>query len=559
MLENKKHVVLVLALLLISFCTLMLGNGGLSLTHPDEVFYMQTVKEMMQRHEWLVPYIFDAPQFEKPIMTYWLMIVAVKVFGLTPFASRFIPALFGVIGVLGTYALAFWISGKRTAAFLSGVVLATSFIWVALSRAVLTDMVFSVWVLLSLVFFYDGYLHPKRKNLGIILSCVLAGTAVLTKGALGFIFPFGIIAMFLLYRKDIKFLGCWATLIGFVLFLAIAIPWHIYCYSQFGQGFIDEYWQNVHVRRIFQAEHQKSNTWYFYLMTIFAGVFPWSLFLVPLGSFARDLWRASKGWQAHLMFLLLWIVWVFGVVQLAQSKLASYVFPVFPAFAILLGIYFESVLAKKAEGNILTVRLYRGFSLAMGVGLFLAAVVGIYFVQKFGPAYDSLTAGYVFIGLLAVCAASLVFFILRKDFVKSFAAKACLIVALLVPLSLSFRAAEPWVSCKQICDIFKNIDTSNDIILTSKFYARGVRYYTDRPIAVIDINDKGFFSPHPIPFLNTDQKVLDFLNERPITYCIVKKNQWESLKRIIGDKFKIIFFEGIGGKYILSIEKISNT
>ncbi|HQL42033.1 MAG TPA: hypothetical protein PLO93_07065, partial [Candidatus Omnitrophota bacterium] len=239
--------------------------------------------------------------------------------------------------------------------------------------------------------------------------------------------------------------------------------------------------------------------------------------------------------------------------------LASYVFPVFPAFAILLGIYFESVLAKKAEGNILTVRLYRGFSLAMGVGLFLAAAAGIYFVQKFGPAYDSLTAGYVFIGLLAVCAASLVFFILRKDFVKSLVVKACLIVALLVPLSLSFRAAEPWVSCKQICDIFKNIDTSNDIILTSKFYARGVRYYTDRPIAVIDINDKGFFSPHPIPFLNTDQKVLDFLNERPITYCIVKKNQWESLKRIIGDKFKIIFFEGIGGKYILSIEKISNT
>ena len=557
MVESKKHIFLILFLLVVSFFTLLIGNDGLSLTHPDEVFYMQTVKEMMNRHEWLVPYIFDAPQFEKPIMTYWLMILAVKVFGLTPFAARFIPALFGIIGVLATYALAFWISRKKTTAFLSGVVLATSFIWVALSRAVLTDMVFSVWVLLSVAFFYDGYLHPSRKNWGIMLAFVFAGIAVLTKGVLGAIFPFGIAIAFLLYRKDIKFLGCWTTFFGMILFLAIALPWHLYCYNQFGRSFIDEYWQNVHVRRIFEAEHQKSNTWYFYLLTIFTGVFPWSLFLVPAGLFIRQLWAKQKDWQPHVMFLLFWIVLVFGVVQAAQSKLASYVFPVFPAIAILLGIYFEAVLSRTLEAKTLGIRLYKVFSLFMGFALLAGSIAGIFFVQKYGPMYHSTRAGYIFVSLLSVCAASTIFFTLQKNFVRSFIAMACPVAALLISLSFSFQAAEPWVSCKQICEALKNVDNSNDILLTSKFYARGVRYYTDRPVAVIDINDKGFFSPHPIPFLNDDQKVLDFLSARPITYCVVKKNQWESLKRIAGDKFKIIFFQEIGGKYILSIERLS--
>ena len=131
-------------------------------------------------------------------------------------------------------------------------------------------------------------------------------------------------------------------------------------------------------------------------------------------------------------------------------------------------------------------------------------------------------------------------------------------ITLIVSLFFARPYIEPWVSCKDITDVFKQMDNSQTPVLASKFYVRGVRYYTDRPMAVIDINGKGFWSPHPIPFLNTDQMVIDFFNERPVTWAILKEGNVKDLHRILNrDKFKINELEGIGGKFILQIEKIS--
>jgi hypothetical protein len=100
------------------------------------------------------------------------------------------------------------------------------------------------------------------------------------------------------------------------------------------------------------------------------------------------------------------------------------------------------------------------------------------------------------------------------------------------------------------------VDPSQGPILASKFYVRGVRFYTDRPTAVIDIGGKGFWSPHPIPFLKTDQMVIDFLSERPVTWAVLKEGNVQDVHRILKSRpFKIAEIDGIGGKYILRIEK----
>lgn len=559
MLENRSHWILILALCALAAFTLVIGNGGISLTHPDEVFYVQTAKEMMTHKTWLVPYLFDQPQFEKPIFTYWCLILSMKALGVNAFAARFVPAAFGFLGVLLVYWMAFFIFRRKTIAVLSAFILATSFIWVALSRSVLTDMVFSFWVVLAIACFYYGYLYQKRKTLGLLLCGVFCGVAVLAKGALGIIFPLGIIFLFLVYRRDLKFLKCWASLWSVLILIAIALPWHVYIYNQFGKSFIDEYWVNDHVRRIFEAEHQKSNTWYFYPMTIVAGVFPWSFFLIPAGVFLYGVFRRQKELQPHFVFLLLWMAWVLGVMQVAQSKLASYIFPLFPGVAILLGFYFNKIFSKDAgdsREDVQIARLHYVFSITMAILMLLGCLAGVYFIKKYAVEYNAVIPGYVCMALSFLWATSFFVFTLRKDFKKSFWLSGSLIAILLVSLSFSYKAAEPWVSCKQICDVFKRLDNSKDVILTSKFYARGIHFYTDRPVAIIDINGSGFFSPHPVPFLAKDEDVVQFLSERPITYAIVKKHQWEDLERIVQGKFKMTFYEEIGGKYILKIERL---
>lgn len=553
MIEKLKHGQLILVLTAMAYFFLMLGNGMISLTHPDEVFYIQTAKEMMAHKSWLVPYIFDLPQFEKPIFSYWLFILAIKAFGMTAFSSRFVPALFGMIGVIATYWLAMMLFKSKRTAFLSAAVLMTSVIYLALSRAVLTDMVFSVWVVLALCFFYDGYTNARRKTLGILMCFILAGVAVLTKGLLGFVFPAGVVFGYLLYKRDFAFLKNGATILGFLIFLIVSLPWHILMVKWYGQTFISEYWNNVHLRRIFEAEHFKSRTWYFYLVTIIGGIFPWSLFALPAGYLSLRNLKRSNPHKDQMVFLLFVIAVIFSVVQIAQSKLASYVFPVFPAVAIMIGYYFDRVMS---GGERLLEKTAKILLYMMAAFLVVASVASVIVGQRYAEFIGHAKTVYVFMGLAFVCAAAIAFFNRRGKWAVAVGATACITAVVLVSVSTGYRNAEPWVSCKLICDVFKGVDHSNSTILCSKFYVRGVRFYTDRKTAVIDINGEGFFSPHPIPFLNDDFKVMAFLNSQPVTYCIVKESNKKDIERLAAGKFLVEKIDEIGGKYLLKVQKV---
>ena len=68
-----KNVAAILFLLIFSFLTYSYRIGSVGLTDPDETFYAQTAKEMLDGHHFLTPFIFGYPQFEKPILFYWLL------------------------------------------------------------------------------------------------------------------------------------------------------------------------------------------------------------------------------------------------------------------------------------------------------------------------------------------------------------------------------------------------------------------------------------------------------------------------------------------------------
>src|SRR5256885_1145021 len=82
----------------------------LPLVGPDEPRYAQIAREMFERGDWITPTLGGIPWFEKPALLYWLEIVSYKVFGVSEFAARLGPALFG----LGTIA-SLWILGRRSA------------------------------------------------------------------------------------------------------------------------------------------------------------------------------------------------------------------------------------------------------------------------------------------------------------------------------------------------------------------------------------------------------------------------------------------------------------
>jgi 4-amino-4-deoxy-L-arabinose transferase len=157
----------ILVLIAVSYVFLVLGNGLLSLTNPDEVFYVQTAKEMIQRDSWMTPYLFGVPQFEKPIFLYWLLRIGLAASGASAglahpvpvaasgasarlahpasvaFATRFFPAIFAVIGVIAVYFLARLGFKNERKAFFSAIILMSSGLYIGLARTVYTDMIFS--------------------------------------------------------------------------------------------------------------------------------------------------------------------------------------------------------------------------------------------------------------------------------------------------------------------------------------------------------------------------------------------------------------------------------
>lgn len=550
--EHKaKHLKSILILLILGYFFLVLGNGILSLTNPDEVFYVQTAKEMAQQHTWITPYLFGQPQFEKPVLTYWFLRLSFLILGISNFGVRFFPAVFGILGVLSVYFLGWYGFRDEKKAFLSALVLMTGVVYIGLARTVYTDMIFSIFILLSLVFFYWGYSSENKKTPGILLFFTFSGLAVLTKGPLGLLMPFLTVAAFLLIEKNLKFIFCRASLWGILIFSVIAVPWYAFMIAKYGHSFTYEFFYNDHIRRILEAEHSRNDTWYFYPLTIVLGTFPWSLFTVAsLVVLPQRLFKKDRSFH---IFLSCWIVVVFLVFQFAHSKLVSYIFPMFPALALLTGDFVYEALSKNSRSRILLFVLVVSslIFLAIPAGLIIARDRYSTYISSKLPVYATIAA-FMFLG-------GMILYLIFKNKLLNSTYLLALVSAVLVVIAAAITSdLEPYLSSKNACQYLSDIPGVNGTVLCSKFFTRGVKYYTGKEVAAVDINGVPFFSPHPIPFLDSEQKVRGFLRAQPLTYCIVRKSTANDIERLSGNEFKSTILKIAGDEYVLKIEPASS-
>ncbi|MCX5711228.1 MAG: glycosyltransferase family 39 protein [Candidatus Omnitrophica bacterium] len=542
----------ILILAVICYVFFMLGNGILNLTNPDEVFYSGTAKEMMQNNTWSVPILFTQPQFEKPILTYWLMRFGFEVFGVSNFSARIFPALFAFLGVIWAYLFATAAWRQRKKAFLCALILAGSGFYIGMARTVFTDMIFSVFITLALVSFYAGYLKPKTKNTGILLFFVFSALAVLAKGPLGIMIPAFAVLLFLVFKKELKFILSPVSTLGFLVFLIIAVPWYALMIKEYGTGFIREFFYNDHVRRLLEAEHASNDTWYFYPATAIACMAPWSLFvLASLGQFFRDF--KNKVSSPENLFLFCWIGSVFLAFQFAHSKLVSYILPMFPALAILTGSYIHDKLTLGKTRAILVVS-----SITWIMFLFLPAGL-LFSANKYSKYIIDLAPVYIFIGIFTLLLAVMFVLLLKKKLLWNIYLLSVCVPLLLFFVFFAHKDYEDHVSSKNACSFLLSNYKVDNTILCSKIFVRGVRFYTDKPVAVAAGGFKAvnFFSPHPVPYLNTIESISDFLKNQKTTYCILNKSTYKFLEAIMSDRyFKFEKLNLFGDEYIIRISAI---
>jgi len=341
------------------FCGLL---GVRPLANPDEGRYTEIPREMAASGDFVTPRLNGVKYFEKPPLLYWLSAITIKAFGVNQFTARLWNGLFAVLGVLMTYVAARVLHG-RTAGIWSSVVLATSLLYYGLTHIVLLDMAVAVEMAGALFAFLLAVREPAgRKRLGYFLAFyVFMALATLTKGLIGFMLPGAVAFLWLLLMNRWKSLWPFYPILGIVVFLGIAAPWHVLAalanpsadgtvwpgYARGlelhkmnqNTGWTWFYFVNEHFLRFTTKEHGRYEPWWFFLPVLVGGLFPWTVFG----------WQAVKnalagGWKARrehaeAWFLVIWIAFIVLFFSKSQSKLIPYILPVFPAVAVLVGNY----------------------------------------------------------------------------------------------------------------------------------------------------------------------------------------------------------------------------
>lgn len=538
-------------LFLICGALFLFGNNLFSLTDPDEVFYSLSAHEMAAKNQWLTPLIFGQPQFEKPPLTFWLLEIAFKTWGESPFTARFFPAVFATLGVMAVYFLGLMGFKDEVKAFLSSLVLASGMFYAGMGKTVFTDMIFTVFILWALTAFMLGFIDRRRQGIGIMGFYVFCALAVLTKGPLGLVLPQLAVILFLLYQRQMVFLRNWWALTGFLLFLGLALPWYLYITHRYGQAFIQEFFYNDHWRRLLMAEHRGNDHWFFYPITMVAGLFPWSLFL--LAAWVDLFKRLKSSLPVMDYFSLSWVLAVLMIFQLAHSKLASYCLPLFAALALMTGNFLGNGLSYIQHRKKMQNLLYASFTLLALLGILVAAGDKLYrhYVSSLLPMY------FLSGSLIALSG-----FGMTLAFKERFHAAIYVLALTICPIFLTAYMVrtdvEGYVSSYEASEYIPPRSWGVMTVLTSKANARGIRYYTGQDVAVVDSSDKPFFSSHPIPVLNTPDKMMSVLEGQRLTFGVVRKNIYQDILKDYAHRYHVALLGIIGHDYIVRIEALKH-
>jgi 4-amino-4-deoxy-L-arabinose transferase-like glycosyltransferase len=470
---------LLAAVLFSALFGILLGNRPLAV--PDEGRYVEIPREMVASGDYVTPRLNGVKYFEKPVLFYWLESLSIRIFGLGEFTLRLWPALFAVIGCLAVYAGGRRLYNRRTG-LIASVVLSTSMLYYALSRAIILDMPVTSLLTLALLSFLVGSREPAGwlRRLLLYGFYVFAALAVLTKGLIGILIPVLVIGSWILLLGQRRMLRDLYLPTGLVLFLAVAAPWHILV-DRANPEFFNFYFIHEHFLRYLTKIHSRYQPVWFFIPVLLIGLFPWTAFLVQAVRF--NLPKSWRGRHEHgdALFLLLWAGLVFLFFSASSSKLVPYVLPVLPPLALLIGRYLASAWTSREAPE-----FHTGIAAAsLAMLLFAAALIALSF---FVPMPQVLALGkypVLLAALLGVIAVSTWLLDRTRGIRWSLPALAIGTALLLIALNAAAGRVQDH-SVKPLAEVLKQRLKPGDEIVSYLTYYQDLPVYLERRITVVD-------------------------------------------------------------------------
>lgn len=474
-------------------------SGGYFVFDTDEAAYSESAREMAETGDMLTPTLNYEPRLDKPVLYYWLTASTYRLFGVNEFASRFVSGVFGMLLVMMTFVFINRIKGALPAFFVS-LALLLNIEYFVYSHTGVTDMTFAFFIAAAIYSFYLG-IHKEKPHwhLGFWIAAALA---VLTKGAPGIFLPLAIVIIYLLVTRESARFKAFFKPLYVIIFFAICAPWFIVQSVLHGQAFYKVFVVSHIFERLAGANEAASQPFYFYLVLLLLGFFPWVAFL-PAAIWTSIKERASKDARPYLLATI-WFLLIFVFFTFASAKRANYVFPLFPAAAMLAGLRIADIIEGRPPFRRVGLYFLPILSIVLGMALFVMPFLEIKVALPL-PFFVPDVVGWILIIISVLSVAA--FYGPRDAFIGISAASVIMIILLriyaLAPVNASMQKDLYLLSeYAAACD--KDVS-----LMAYELNKPSISFYTARKVVRIDAKNRA-----TLPEILKRAKALIFIETR---------------------------------------------
>jgi 4-amino-4-deoxy-L-arabinose transferase-like glycosyltransferase len=383
-------------LLVVAALPYFVNLGATSIIDANEAFYTETPREMLETGDYLNSTFNYEPRFNKPPLSYWVVLGSYKVFGVSLWSAR-LPIALGALVIVGTALMLGRVAFSPAAGWIAAISLAATPRFLLFARRIIIDVYSAMFLGLALLCFVLAETDPPRRRRWLVLMYVATGLGILTKGPVAIVIPGLVFPLYLLATGRLASLRRAMLPTGVLIVAAIALPYYAALYVEHGWEYITTFLLRENLARYTEgAGVGITRGPLFYLPVVFADFyFPWSLVL-PV-ALTRVPWRRLAMWRppasggergdagaaaspADVRLLLgLWIAVIVAFFSFSRGQQDLYVLPFVPAAAALVGGVVAALLDGTASPAL--ARWTRGALVVMAA---LLAVLGLAALVFFG-------------------------------------------------------------------------------------------------------------------------------------------------------------------------------
>lgn len=295
--------------------------GRVHLFDWDEINFAESSREMIVSGDYTRVQINFEPFWEKPPLFFWLQVLSMKAFGINEYAARLPNAVCGILTLLSLFLIGRRLHGARFGLWWAFLYAATVMPH-AYFKSGIIDPWFNFLIFLGIYFLSDFLSSgegPRRPLRSLILSALLTGLAVLTKG------PVALLLVLLIYAVSIP-LNRWKGwvswryyLVWAGVFAGVALAWFGMEVWQHGWWFVNEF-INYQIRLASTQDAGFKGFPGYTFVVLLVGCFPASLLVLRHRNRVAE--QGHAAWFRVLMVSGLAVTFV--VFSLVRTKVLHY-------------------------------------------------------------------------------------------------------------------------------------------------------------------------------------------------------------------------------------------